>query len=64
MKEFFPTLDEAEYCEDCDRHVSDEHWDIVCHCDDPCVGRTLAKGTPGEKSFCGNCGKALPTGLT
>lgn len=47
------------YCEDCDRQVADHHWEYLCHCDNPEVGRTLAKGTPGEKKYCANCGKVI-----
>lgn len=32
----------------------------VCRCDDPEPGRTLAKGTPGERSFCDDCGGLIP----
>lgn len=48
------------YCEDCDRRVADHHWDYLCHCEDPTAGRTMAKGTPGEKSYCDDCGKRIP----
>lgn len=47
----------------CGYDIFRETYEIIsrwrCQCDDPVLGRTLAKGTPAEKQYCALCKKRI-----
>lgn len=52
--------DRSENSTDSSDVSDDEYSDARCGCDDPEVGRTLAEGTPAERSYCDDCGGYIP----